>query len=140
MQRTLPFLQGRREDGDRKHDILYGVLRREDVNWRNLSGSLSKRLLRRTNSAQWSGGPLLSTTALQTRRERRSKLLQSLGSHRRAHGSRAAGGRAGNAGEAGFLPVDRQIFMGDKNAVHKPEDKDFSDKRNAAARDMARAE
>ncbi|MEZ5327252.1 MAG: transposase [Verrucomicrobiales bacterium] len=46
----------------------------------------------------------------------------------------------GIAGEAGFLPVDRQIFMGDKNAVHKPEDKDFSDKRNAAARDMARAE
>ncbi|MEZ5326985.1 MAG: transposase [Verrucomicrobiales bacterium] len=36
--------------------------------------------------------------------------------------------------------MDRQIFMGDKNAVHKPEDKDFSDKRNAAARDMARAE
>ncbi len=45
----------------------------------------------------------------------------------------------GIAGEKGFLPVDRQIFMGEKEAVGKAPENEFRDKRCAAARDMERA-
>ena len=45
----------------------------------------------------------------------------------------------GIAGEKGFLPVDRQIFMGEKEAVGKAPENEFRDKRCAAARDMKRA-
>ncbi len=45
----------------------------------------------------------------------------------------------GIAGEKEFLPVDRQIFMGEKEAVGKAPENEFRDKRCAAARDMERA-
>ncbi|MEZ5326984.1 MAG: hypothetical protein R3F19_18190 [Verrucomicrobiales bacterium] len=67
------FLQGRREDGDRKHDILYGVLRREDVNWRNLSGSLSKKVAAQNELGPVERRAFVIDDSIKTRRGRRSK-------------------------------------------------------------------
>jgi len=45
----------------------------------------------------------------------------------------------GMVGENGFLPLDRQLYMGEKNPIPKPEGKDFEDQRSASAKDMKRA-
>ena len=134
------FLQGRNEDGQRKHDILYGILRREDINWRNLAASLSGRVAAQTDLGPAARRAFVVDDSIKIRR---GKKVEGSSSHWDHNQGRTVRGHQvvelGIASEAGFLPVDRQIFMGEKNAVDKPEDNDFRDGRNAAARDMDRA-
>jgi hypothetical protein len=134
------FLQGRNEEGQRKHDILYGILRREDINWRNLAASLSRKVGAQINLGPVERRAFVVDDSIKTRR---GKKVEGSSSHWDHTEGRTVRGHQvvelGVAGEPGFVPLDRQIFMGEKNAVDKPEDKGFRDKRSAAARDMARA-
>ena len=134
------FLKGRKEDSRRKHDILYGVLRREDINWRNQAVSVSRKVAAQNDLGPVGRRAFIIDDSLKLRRG--SKVEGSSSHWDHTEGRTVQGHQVvelGLAGGSGFLPVDRQIFMGQKNAVDKPEDKDFRDKRSAAARDMDRA-
>ena len=62
-------------------------------------------------------------------KQRRGKKVEGSSKHFDHNESRVVQGHQvlemGMAGEKGFLPLDRQIYMGKSNPVSKPEDKDF---------------
>lgn len=134
------FIKGRKEGSERKQDILYSVLRREDINWRNQAASLSKSIALKNDLGVVERRAFVIDDTLKTRRGRKVEGTSIHWDHTEGRSVRAHQVvELGIAGESGYLPVDRQIFMGDKNPVEKPEDKGFRDGRSAAARDMARA-
>jgi len=136
------FIQGRKEDGARKQDILYSLLRREDINWRNLAVSLCRSIFR-DNLKELGPVSRRAFVVDDSIKTRRGKKVQGSSSHWDHTEGRTVRGHQvvelGIAGEAGLLPVDRQVSMGEKSAVNKPEDKGFRDERSACARDMKRA-
>lgn len=134
------FLTGRKDDSQRRQDILYGVMGREDINWRSFSRRVSMNVASQTDL-----GPVNQRTFVvdDSIKQRRGEKVEGSSRHWDHTEGRSVFGQQvvelGMAGEKGFLPIDRQIYMSSKGAVEKPIDKDFRDKRSAAARDMERA-
>lgn len=134
------FLAGRKDDSQRRQDILYGVLGREDINWRSMSRKVSKDVVMQTDLGSVSQRAFVVDDSI---KRRRGKKVEGSSHHWDHTEGRSVFGQQvvelGMAGEKGFLPIDRQIYMSSKGAVEKPEDRGFRDKRSAAARDMDRA-
>ena len=134
------FLSGKKEDSRRRQDILYNVQGREDINWRQLAFKLAKSIVKRN---EFGTADELALVVDDSIKLRRGKKVEGSSSHWDHTKQRSVFGQQdvefGLAGPKGFLPIDRQIYMSGKNAVEKPVDKGFRDKRSAAARDMARA-
>lgn len=134
------FLTGRKDDSQRRQDILYGVMGREDINWRRMSGRTSKEVAGQTDLGPVNQRAFVVDDSI---KGRRGKKVEGASRHWDHTESRSVFGQQvvefGMAGEKGFLPIDRQIYMSSEGAVEKPEDKGFRDKRSAAARDMDRA-
>lgn len=134
------FLTGRKDDSQRRQDILYGVMGREDINWRNMSGKVSMNAASETDLGSVNQRAFVVDDSI---KPRRGEKVEGSSRHWDHTEGRSVFGQQvvelGIAGEKGFLPIDRQIYMGSKGAVEKPLDKDFRDKRSAAARDMERA-
>ena len=134
------FLKGRTEDCRHRANILYRVLRREDINWRALAIKTCKSIY---NASPVGAEDQRAFVVDDTIKVRRGKKVEGTSLHWDHTESRYVSGHQslelGIAGKDGFLPVDRQIFMGEKGAVEKAPGKGFRDKRCAAARDMARA-
>lgn len=134
------FLKGRVEDGKYKANILYSVLRRGDINWRTMAVKLSKCIFTANCMGPESHRAFVVDDTIKVRR---GKKVEGTSRHWDHSENRWVQGHQvvelGIAGKEGFLPVDRQIYMGQNNAVEKPEGKEFRDKRCVVARDMARA-
>jgi hypothetical protein len=136
------FLQGSKESSSTKglHNILYNFLGREDINWRRQSSNLSASVARSNDLGPVEERALVADDSL---KKRRGKKVEGSSDHWDHTEGRVVKGHQvmelGMAGKKGYLPILRQLFMGEKNAVNKEESKDFRDKRSAAARDMKRA-
>jgi hypothetical protein len=124
-----------------KVSVLYDFLGREDVNWR----AVSQKLARLVYQEQELGSPAQCAFVVDdTSQARAGRKVQGTSCYfdhtegRTRHGHQVL--QLGLAAEKGFLPVDAQIVMGDKQAVGKPQDKPFRDERSAAARDFQRAQ
>jgi hypothetical protein len=136
------FIRGRSDEPQRKQDILYSVMRREDINWRNTAVTLARRIFKRSCD-KFGPSSECAFVVDDSIKVRRGKKVQGSSSHWDHTEGRSVRGHQvvelGLTGLAGLVPIDRQIYMGDKNAVNKPEDKGFKDHRSACARDMKRA-
>ena len=137
------FIAGGKDHGkhsNRPEDVLYGILGREDINWRKQSMGTSQSFLRQNDLGPESERAFVVDDSI---KRRRGKKVEGASKHWDHTEQRTVFGHQvvefGMAGEKGFLPLDRQIYMSSEGAVEKPEDKGFRDKRSAAARDMARA-
>ena len=121
-------------------DILYSVMRQEGINWRKMSSELSKNVFSENDLGPAHKRAFVVDDSIKARR---GKKVEGSSQHWDHTEGRAIQGHQvvelGMAGENGFLPVARQLFMGKKNPIEKPDDKGFKDKRSAAARDMKRA-
>jgi hypothetical protein len=123
-----------------KVSVLYDFLGREDVNWRGLSSELAHRVHRKIDLGSPSQSAFVVDDSSQARAGRKVQGTSSYYDHtegrtRRGHQML----ELGLAGERGFLPIERQLVMGEKSAVDKPADKPFKDQRSSAARDFKRA-
>lgn len=134
------FLSGRKEKCRHRHDILYNFLGREDINWRGQAVTLSLSVARQNDLGPPHKRAFVVDDSIKARR---GKKVEGSSDHWDHTEGRTVSGHQvvelGLAGENGFVPVDRQIFMGEKNAVEKNPKKPFADGRSSAARDMKRA-
>ncbi len=134
------FLKGRVDDCKYRANILYRVMRREDVNWRTMAIELCKSIFNANSVGPDDQRAFVIDDTIKVRRGKKvegSSLHWDHTENRYVTGHQVV--ELGIAGEKGFLPVDRQIFMGEKEAVGKTPENEFRDKRCAAARDMERA-
>lgn len=134
------YLKRDGERPSRPEDLIYDFWGREDINWRRWSRDVSRQVGARMNLGDTSKRAFVVDDSVQ---ERRGKKVEGTSRHYdHNHGTTVSGHQVlelGLAGENGFLPVDRQLFMGECGAVDKDPRRTFKDKRCAAARDMARA-
>ncbi len=115
-------------------------MRREDVNWRTMAIKLCKSIFNANSVGPDDQRAFVIDDTIKVRRGKKvegSSLHWDHTENRYVTGHQVV--ELGIAGEKGFLPVDRQIFMGEKEAVGKTPENEFRDKRCAAARDMERA-
>ncbi len=128
------------EKSNRPEDVLYNVLGREDINWCKQAMMTSRSVLKQNDLGPESKRAFVADDSIKVRRGRKVEGASKHWDHteqRTIFGQQVV--EFGLAGEMGFLPLDRQIYMSSEAAVEKPEDKGFRDERSAAARDMARA-
>jgi len=136
------FIGAKKNHGERSNrpeDVLYSILGREDINWRKQSIAASKSVLRQNDFGPESQRAFVVDDTIKLRRGKKVEGASKHWDHtekRTIFGQQAV--EFGLAGEMGFLPLDRQIYMSSEGPVEKPEDKGFKDERSAAARDMAR--
>ena len=123
-----------------KVSVLYDFLGREDINWRGLSSELARRVHQSNHLGSRSQRAFVVDDTSKARAGRKVQGTSCYFDHTQ---SRTLKGhqvlQLGLAAEAGFLPVEAQLVMGDKAAVEKPKDKPFRDQRSSSARDMRRA-
>ncbi len=124
----------------RPADVIYDFWGREDINWRKFATKASLRISKELNLGNPQDTAFVVDDSL---KPRRGKKVEASSLHHDHNSGRTVQGHQllelGIVGEGCFVPVDRQIYTGSKNAVHKPRSKDFADKRNASAQDMKRA-
>lgn len=135
------YLKREEKRPERPADIIYDFWSREDINWRGWAREVSRKI-----GVQVDLGKTAKTAFVvdDTLRQRRGKKVEGTSRHYDHNSGLTVPGHSllelGLAGENGFHPVDRQLYMGKSGAVDKPPGKgDFIDKRSAIARDMARA-
>lgn len=127
------------KEGKPKHpaEILYSFWGREDINWRKFAQKVTRKI---SISLGFHSDPKTCFVIDDTLKARRGKKVEGSSYHYDHNSGKTLQGHQllelGLVGEKGFLPLDRQIYMGSKNAITK----EFSDKRSASARDMKRAE
>jgi hypothetical protein len=118
-------------------DLIYVFWKRTDINWRRWYLRLIGKLAKDVDLGPEKKRAFVADDSL---KERRGKKVE--GPSRHYDHNRGISLIAhqllelGLAGVNGFLPLDRQIFMGEINPVDK---EDFKDKRCAAAKDLKRA-
>jgi hypothetical protein len=120
--------------------VLYDFLGREDINWRGLSSDLARRVYQDNEIGSRSQRAFVVDDTSKARSGRKVQGTSCYYDH--TEGRMRKGHQVlqlGLAGEKGFLPVEAQLVMGEKGAIHKPKDKPFHDQRSSAARDMRRA-
>lgn len=134
------YLRRAGERPSRPEDLIYDFWGSEDINWRTWSRNISRQVgaqIDLGNSAK------VAFVADDSVERRRGKKVEGTSRHYDHNEGKTVVGHQllelGLAGENGFLPVDRQLYMGKSGAVDKDPQRAFKDKRSAAARDMARA-
>jgi hypothetical protein len=125
----------------RPEDTIYDFWAQEVINWRGWAREASRRIAAEVELGSVAKRAFVTDDSL---RKRRGKKVEGTSRHYdHTSGTTVAGHQLlelGMAGEHGFLPVDRQLYMSECAPVDKPTGKrGFKDKRAAAARDMARA-
>ncbi len=118
---------------------LYGFLRREDVDWRGLSTSVSKAAY---EQLQLAGEAAESAFVFDDSiRTRRGKNVEGCSSHfdhttrRHVMGQQVL--EMGHASPKGYLPLDRQIYVSSKKRIVRQAP--FKDSRSSVARDYRTA-
>ena len=118
-------------------DVLYDFFKREDIKWRQISLSVAKSVCVRHNL----GGDECALVVDDTIKKRSGKKVDGVSTHFEHSEGRCVKGQQvvelGLSTAKGFVPLDRRIFIGEKN-VH-PLNTEFQDKRCAAARDYSLA-
>jgi hypothetical protein len=120
--------------------VLYDLLGREDVPWRELASQLARSVYQGTDLGPRSQCAFVVDDTSQARAGRKVEGTSCYFDH--TEGRTRKGHQVlhlGLAAEKGFLPLEAQIVMGEKCRIEKPEDKPFKDQRSAAARDLRRA-
>ncbi len=125
----------------RSADVIYDFWGREDINWRKFATKASVKISKHLDL----GNPEnLAFVVDDSLKPRRGKKVEATSLHHDHNSGKTLQGHQllelGIVGEGSFVPVDRQIFTGSKNAIQKPKEKDFVDKRCASAQDMKRAQ
>ncbi len=118
---------------DAKKDVMYDLLKREDVDWRGLNSKVAKAVYRENNN-QLDG---LSVYVLDDSiKKRRGKKMEGVSCHfDHTEGRHVMGQQVltlGLATEETFLPLDSQIYISSSQAQGL--NKDFSDKRSIVAK------
>lgn len=127
------------KEGKPKHpsEILYSFWGREDINWRKFAQKVTRKI---STTLGLHSDPKTCFVIDDTLKARRGKKVEGTSLHHDHNSGKTLQGHQllelGLVSEKGFLPLDRQIYMGEKNPITK----EFSDKRSAIARDMKRAE
>ncbi len=124
----------------RPADVIYDFWGREDINWRKFATKASVKISKEIHL----GNPdELAFVVDDSLKFRRGKKVEGSSLHHDHNSGKTIQGHQllelGIVGDGSFLPVDRQIYTGCKNAIAKPEGKGFTDKRSASAQDMKRA-
>lgn len=115
-------------------DVLYDFMKREDINWRQVTLSVSKEIYLAENlSTQTKVAFVVDDTI----KNRRGKKVEGVSSHFDHTTGRVVKGQQvlqlGLAWPDGYIPVDNQIYIGSKNIQGLV--KDFKDGRSAVAKD-----
>ena len=115
-------------------DVLYDFLKREDINWRNISMGISKEIYVNQNlSVEKETAFVVDDTI----KKRSGKKVEGVSKHFDHTEGRCVMGQQlvqlGLSWSAGYIPVDSQIFIGEKK-VH-PLTSEFTDGRSAVAKD-----
>ncbi len=124
----------------RPEDVIYDFWGSEDINWRNWACQTSAKVLKQVDLGKVQKMAFIVDDSLKQRRGKKVEGTSRHYDHNRGitiQGHQSV--ELGLAGENGFAPLDRQIFMGESNPIEKASDKEFKDKRSAAAVDMKRA-
>ena len=124
----------------RSADVIYDFWGREDINWRKFATKTSLKISKEIDL----GNPQeLAFVVDDSLKPRRGKKVEASSLHHDHNSGQTIQGHQllelGIVGEGCFVPVDRQIYTGSKNAIEKPESKGFADKRSASSQDMKRA-
>lgn len=118
-------------------DVLYDFFKREDIKWRQISLAVAKSVYVRHNL----GGDECALVVDDTIKKRSGKKVDGVSTYFEHSEGRCVKGQQvvelGLSTVKGFVPLDRRIFIGEKN-VH-PLNTEFQDKRCAAARDYSLA-
>ena len=118
-------------------EILYSFWGREDINWRKFAQKVSRKISVELGIHTNKRACFVIDDTLKARR---GKKVEGSSLHHDHNSGKTLQGHQllelGLVGEKGFLPLDRQLYMGSKNAITK----EFEDQRSASARDMKRAE
>lgn len=119
-------------------DVLYDFLKREDINWRGVSMSLTKEIYIRQNLATEKEIAFVVDDSI---KKRRGKKVEGVSKHFDHTEGRCVMGQQlvqlGLSWPGGYIPVDSQIFIGEKKV--QPLVKEFSDGRSAVAKDYGLA-
>jgi hypothetical protein len=122
---------------DAGKDVIYDFFKREDIKWRQISLSVAKEVYAQHNIACNDSAFVVDDTI----KKRSGKKVDGVSTHFDHTEGRCVMGQQilelGLSSPAGFIPLDRQIFIGEKN-VH-PLNSEFNDKRCAAAKDYETA-
>ncbi|MCP4102874.1 MAG: transposase [Lentisphaerae bacterium] len=117
-----------------KESVLYDFLKREDLNWRKLRLQTASQVYRLND---FNKEPVKAFVFDDTLRARRGKGIEGASSHFDHTINRCIRGQQvlemGLVSPKGYIPVDSQLFTGDKKRVEKQ--KPFKDARSAVARD-----
>lgn len=119
-------------------NVIYDLLRREDINWRSISLTVALNVFRDQRLGDEADCAFVVDDSIKQRRGRKVEGVSSHFDH--AEGRRVMGQQVlqlGLAGTKGFLPIDQQIYIGSKK-THKLV-RPFRDDRSAVARDYKRA-
>lgn len=118
-------------------DVIYDFLKREDIKWRQISLSVAKEIYVQHDIAYNDSAFVVDDTI----KQRSGKKVDGVSSHFDHTEGRCVMGQQvielGLSSPKGFIPLNRQIFIGEKN-VH-PLKSEFTDKRCAAAKDYETA-
>jgi len=125
----------------RPAEVIYDFWGSEGINWRKFA---TKATLKISKELDLGNPKNLSFVVDDSLKQRSGKKVEGTSLHHDHNSGRTVQGHQllelGIVGEGCFVPVDRQIYTGSKNAISKPEGKDFTDKRSASSQDMKRAQ
>jgi len=131
------YLEHKRGKSNKPVEILYSFWGRVDISWRKFARKVSKKIAVTTRLHTDQNACFVIDDTLKARR---GKKVEGTSRHHDHNSGKSLQGHQllelGLIGEKGFLPLDRQLYMGNKNAISR----EFKDKRSACARDMKRAE
>ncbi len=115
-------------------DVLYDFMKREDINWRQVTLSTAKEIYFNENLSTQKG---VAFVVDDTIKNRRGKKVEGVSSHFDHTTGRVIKGQQvlqlGLAWADGYIPVDNQIFIGNKNIQGLR--RDFKDGRSTVAKD-----
>lgn len=123
-----------------KASVLYDLMGREDINWRQLSSGLARRVCQQNELGAFQERAFVADDSIVSRRGRKVEGSSAHFDHNK--GQTVQGHQLlqlGLAGQKGMVPLEAQLVMSDSNPVNKRDDKPFKDNRSAAARDMRRS-
>ena len=116
------------------NDVLYDFLKREDINWRNVSMSITKEVYMRNNLGTEHEIAFVVDDSI---KQRSGKKVEGVSSHFDHTTGRCVMGQQlvqlGLSWSDGYIPVDSQIYIGKKNT--HPLNSEFADGRSTVAKD-----
>lgn len=119
-------------------DVLYDFLKREDINWRGISMGVAKEVYVRQNLAVEKELAFVVDDSI---KKRRGKKVEGVSKHFDHTEGRCVMGQQlvqlGLSWPDGYIPVDSQIYIGEKKVQALVSD--FKDKRSAVAKDYETA-